>query len=102
MCLPLSYSFTSDFFPKGLPFSLFFRSQIADILPLTRKAVIIKCLLPVDVFYTVLNPFLLRKQFLPFPIQDHFSAGDAGRAFQAQGQVFLHLLDAHAAVFEAA
>lgn len=37
----------------------------------------------------------------PFFHEHFFSFWDGGLAFQAQGEVFLHFLDGHVAVFEA-
>ena len=76
-------------------------NQVADIGAFPRKYFVVKILLPVDIGDAVLQfPNACAQRLLLLRQQD-LALRDGALALQAEGEVVLHLLNAHAALFQA-
>ena len=81
---------------------LFFHpNKIALIRPLAGEHFVVKILLPVDIGDAVLQFPNACAQCLLLLRQQNFALRDGALALQAEGEVVLHLLNAHAAFFQA-
>lgn len=85
-----------------LPGCLFLRGeQVASIGCFPGQDILIKALLMVNIIDAGLNPGDFPLQTVSLPGKDLLPPGDGGPALEAKLQVLPHLLDAHAAVFQA-